>query len=99
MSDLPNSSNSSAWGWIVSWVQFFTFADPRRAFSANVQSTTCCGLTVIFSFALNIPTEIHSSTTESGTREIAVKLLAVESIEPLGHRALELQEFFPLTRH
>jgi hypothetical protein len=33
-----------------------------------------------------------------GYREIGVELLAVESIESLGDRELELQEFF-LTRH
>ena len=47
--------------------QVFSPDDQRWAFSANVQSTTCCGLTVIFSFALNVPTEIHSSTTALGT--------------------------------
>jgi hypothetical protein len=49
---------------------------------------------VILSFALNVPAEIHSSITASGTVRIGVKLLAVESIEPLGDRAVELQEFF-----
>ena len=33
-----------------------------RALSANIQSTTCCGLAAILSFALNVPTEIHSSS-------------------------------------
>jgi hypothetical protein len=28
--------------------QFFAFDDQRRALSANVQSTTCCGVAVIF---------------------------------------------------
>src|SRR5215210_3968663 len=58
--------SSVAFG-VVLWGQVFTFDDQRRALSANVQSTTCCGLAVIFSFALNVPTEIHSSTTASGT--------------------------------
>jgi hypothetical protein len=57
------------------------------------QSTTCCGSAVIFSLALNIPREIQFFYHRVGHREIGVKLLAVESIEPLGDRTLELQEF------
>ena len=47
-----------------------------------------------FFFALNLLTEIHSSTTASGYREIGVKLLALESIEPLGDEARRASRVF-----
>ena len=43
-----------------------------------------------FFFCSKRSPKIHSSTTESGTVKSGLKLLAVESIEPLGGRA----EFF-----
>ena len=57
--------------------QFFTFFDDQpRALSSKRPSDACCGLAVIFSLALNVPTEIHSSTTAS-VREIGVLRIGV----------------------
>ena len=44
-----------------------SMAPDYRAFSAKVQSRTTDGLTPVLSFALNVPTAIHSSATASGT--------------------------------
>ena len=66
----------------------FNFDHQRRLFR-HVQSTTCCGLAVIFSFALNVPREIHSSITASGTVRSGLTA-RVDSIEPLCDR----EEFF-----
>jgi hypothetical protein len=69
-----------------------TFTNQRRALSANVQSRPCCGFAVIFLLLQTFPRK-SILRSRIGYHEIGVKLLAVESIEPLGDRALELQEF------
>jgi hypothetical protein len=61
----------------------FNFKDQRRALSENVQSTTCCGLASKNGFSVGTFGAKEKITDRVGTVR-SFKLLAIQSIEPLG---------------